>query len=87
MLLFWNRDPSQLNWRLRSYGLFEPFPEEAMRQMTSHITDLHFAPTQLAYDSLFKEDIHADKISQPGNTMDALLLIPPCSIQPDLYLS
>ena len=58
---------------LRSYDLFEPFPEEAMRQMTSRITDLHFAPTKLAYDSLIKENIAADKITMTGNTViDAL---------------
>lgn len=74
LVSFYNRVPVfHVEAGLRSYDLFEPFPEEAMRQMTSRITDLHFAPTQLAYDSLVKEDIHADKISLTGNTViDAL---------------
>ena len=58
---------------LRSYNLFEPFPEEAMRQMTSRITDLHFAPTKLAYQALLHEGIKKDSIVLTGNTViDAL---------------
>jgi UDP-N-acetylglucosamine 2-epimerase (non-hydrolysing) len=74
LVSFYNRVPVfHVEAGLRSYDLFEPFPEEAMRQMTSRITDLHFAPTQLAYDSLIKEDIKKDKIFLTGNTViDAL---------------
>ena len=31
---------------LRSYDIYEPFPEEIMRQMTSRVAQLHFAPTE-----------------------------------------
>lgn len=74
LVSFYNRVPVfHVEAGLRSYDLFEPFPEEAMRQMTSRITDLHFAPTQLAYDSLIKEDIKREKITLTGNTViDAL---------------
>ena len=74
LVSFYNRVPVfHVEAGLRSYDLFEPFPEEAMRQMTSRITDLHFAPTQLAYDSLLREDIKAEKITLTGNTViDAL---------------
>ena len=74
LVSFYNRVPVfHVEAGLRSYNLFEPFPEEAMRQMTSRITDLHFAPTQLAYDSLIKEDIKPEKIFLTGNTViDAL---------------
>ncbi len=74
LVSFYNRVPVfHVEAGLRSYDLFEPFPEEAMRQMTSRITDLHFAPTKLAYDSLIKENIAADKITMTGNTViDAL---------------
>lgn len=74
LVSFYNRVPVfHVEAGLRSYDLFEPFPEEAMRQMTSRITDLHFAPTQLAYDSLVKEDIKKEKIFLTGNTViDAL---------------
>lgn len=71
---FYNRVPVfHVEAGLRSYDLFEPFPEEAMRQMTSRITDLHFAPTQLAYDALIREGIAPKKIKLTGNTViDAL---------------
>ena len=74
LVSFYNRVPVfHVEAGLRSYDLFEPFPEEAMRQMTSRITDLHFAPTQLAYDSLIRENIPASKITLTGNTViDAL---------------
>ncbi len=74
LVSFYNRTPVfHVEAGLRSYDLFEPFPEEAMRQMTSRITDLHFAPTQLAYDSLIREGIAPDKIRLTGNTViDAL---------------
>ncbi len=61
---------------LRSYDLFEPFPEEAIRQMVSRITTLHFAPTKKSAKSLKKEGISKDKIYQVGNTgIDALSLL------------
>lgn len=74
LVSFYNRVPVfHVEAGLRSYDLFEPFPEEAMRQMTARVTDLHFAPTQLAYDSLVRENISPDKITLTGNTViDAL---------------
>lgn len=61
---------------LRSYDLFEPFPEEAMRQMTSRVAQLHFAPTQANKIALLKEGIDEDKISVLGNTViDALFCL------------
>lgn len=74
LVSFYNRVPVfHVEAGLRSYDLFEPFPEEAMRQMTSRITDLHFAPTKLAYESLIQENIKPEKIILTGNTViDAL---------------
>lgn len=61
---------------LRSYDMFEPFPEEAMRQMTSRIADLHFAPTEVNRQALLKENIDANKIHVVGNTViDALFCL------------
>ena len=76
---FYNRIPVfHVEAGLRSYDLFEPFPEEAIRQMTSRVADLHFAPTQLAYDSLLKENIDPKKITLTGNTViDALSCLSP----------
>lgn len=66
---------------LRSHDLREPFPEEAIRQMTSRIAALHFAPTQPAVDSLIQENIDPEKIALTGNTViDALSCLSPKSI-------
>src|SRR5574344_117537 len=61
---------------LRSYDMFEPFPEEAMRQMTSRVADIHFAPTTKNERALLKENIDKNKIHVVGNTViDALFCL------------
>lgn len=61
---------------LRSYNIFEPFPEEVMRQMTSRVTRLHFAPTEKNKQALLKENIPESDIFVVGNTVtDALFCL------------
>ena len=61
---------------LRSYDIYEPFPEEVMRQMTSRVAALHFAPTDVNKEALLKEDITENKIHVVGNTViDALFCL------------
>ncbi len=61
---------------LRSYDIYEPFPEEVMRQMTSRVAALHFAPTGVNKEALLREDISEDKIHVVGNTViDALFCL------------
>lgn len=61
---------------LRSYDIFEPFPEEVMRQMTSRVADLHFAPTEKNRQALLHEDIAESKVFVTGNTViDALFCL------------
>lgn len=61
---------------LRSYDIFEPFPEEVMRQMTSRVAQLHFAPTETNKRALLKENIEESKIHVLGNTViDALFCL------------
>ena len=61
---------------LRSYDIFEPFPEEVMRQMTSRVTQLHFAPTEKNKQALLREGIDEKIISVTGNTViDALFCL------------
>lgn len=61
---------------LRSYDIFEPFPEEIMRQMTSRVADLNFAPTEKNKKALLKEGIKDESIFVTGNTViDALFCI------------
>ncbi len=59
---------------LRSGDKFSPFPEEINRKLVGAIADYHFAPTELAKNSLSKENIH-ENVWVVGNTVvDALLL-------------
>jgi len=61
---------------LRSYDVYEPFPEEVMRQMTSRVAELHFAPTETNKNALLKENIDKNKIYVVGNTViDALFCL------------
>lgn len=60
---------------LRSYDMFQPFPEEINRRLISHITNINFAPTQKAARQLRKENIPGE-IFVTGNTViDALKMI------------
>lgn len=79
LVSFYNRVPVfHVEAGLRSYDLYEPFPEEALRQMTSRISALHFAPTQNAMDALLSENIPMENIKLTGNTViDALSCLSP----------
>lgn len=58
---------------LRSYDIYNPFPEEANRRLVSVVTEIHFAPTALSRDALLAEGVPAAKIVVTGNTVvDAL---------------
>ncbi len=74
---FYNKIPiAHVEAGLRSYDLFEPFPEEAMRQMASRIVDIHLAPTETNKQALLKENISEEKIHIVGNTViDALFCL------------
>jgi len=59
---------------LRTYDINSPFPEEFNRQLTSKITELHFAPTETARQNLLDERVADSQIFVTGNTViDALL--------------
>lgn len=74
---FYNKIPVfHVEAGLRSYDIYEPFPEEVMRQMTSRVAQLHFAPTETNKTALLKENIDEDKIHVIGNTViDALFCL------------
>jgi len=60
---------------LRTFNLDSPWPEEANRVLTSHLADLHFAPTETSRANLLKEGVNDDKIFVTGNTViDALFI-------------
>jgi UDP-N-acetylglucosamine 2-epimerase (non-hydrolysing) len=61
---------------LRTDNLYDPFPEEINRRLTSQITQLHFAPTQMARENLLREGVASKGIFLTGNTViDALLQV------------
>lgn len=67
---FYNRIPvCHVEAGLRSFDLAEPFPEEALRQMVSRITTIHFAPTEKSKQNLIDENVPAEKICVTGNTV------------------
>lgn len=60
---------------LRTQNKYAPFPEEMNRQVIARLTDLHFAPTDLAVSHLQQEGIEGEKIFLVGNTIiDALYI-------------
>ena len=59
---------------LRTNNKLSPFPEEINRQVTSRISDFHFAPTLNSKQNLLNENIREESILVTGNTViDALL--------------
>jgi UDP-N-acetylglucosamine 2-epimerase (non-hydrolysing) len=61
---------------LRTEEKYSPFPEEINRRLTTHISDLHFAPTKRAMENLLREGIRRRSIHVTGNTaVDVLLLV------------
>jgi UDP-N-acetylglucosamine 2-epimerase (non-hydrolysing) len=74
LVAFYNKIPVfHVEAGLRSNNLLEPFPEEALRQMLTRITELHFAPTQNAKIALLAENVDKKRIFITGNTgIDAL---------------
>lgn len=74
---FYNKIPVyHVEAGLRSYDIYEPFPEEVMRQMTTRVADINFAPTEKNKKALLAENIDENKIYVVGNTVtDALFCL------------
>jgi UDP-N-acetylglucosamine 2-epimerase (non-hydrolysing) len=61
---------------LRTFDPNAPFPEEKQRVLTSHLAELHFAPTPRARANLLREGIDPAAVHVTGNTVvDALQTI------------
>ncbi|TLY28023.1 MAG: UDP-N-acetylglucosamine 2-epimerase (non-hydrolyzing) [Ignavibacteria bacterium] len=61
---------------LRTWDKMNPYPEELNRQLTTRLTEFHFAPTEWAKNNLIAEGIKKENIFVTGNTViDALLMI------------
>ena len=61
---------------LRTHTIYNPWPEEINRQITSRIASYNFAPTPLSSENLLMEGVSEESITITGNTViDALTLI------------
>jgi UDP-N-acetylglucosamine 2-epimerase (non-hydrolysing) len=58
---------------LRSYNIYQPWPEEVNRKIIGTIADQHFAPTNVSAAALAAEAVSSENIFVTGNTViDAL---------------
>lgn len=71
---FYNKIPfCHVEAGLRTYDLSSPWPEEFNRRAVALCTDLHFAPTTHAQNSLIAEGVDPAQVIVTGNTViDAL---------------
>ena len=67
---YYNKIPvGHIEAGLRSWDMYNPFPEEANRRLVSVTAEIHFAPTVLARDNLLREGVPNEKIVVTGNTV------------------
>ncbi|TFV97239.1 UDP-N-acetylglucosamine 2-epimerase (non-hydrolyzing) [Algoriphagus kandeliae] len=61
---------------LRTYKMYNPWPEELNRQINSRLSSFHFTPTESSKINLLKEGTLPDSIFVTGNTViDSLQII------------
>ena len=61
---------------LRTWDIWQPFPEEMNRLLTTRLATLHFAATEWAAGNLASEGVPAERIAVTGNTgIDAVLYV------------
>jgi len=61
---------------LRTNNLYNPWPEEANRQVTGVLSDYHFAPTQNSQENLLQENKKIENVIVTGNSViDALFFV------------
>lgn len=69
IIAYYNQIPlGHIEAGLRTYNKFAPFPEEANRQLTSVLSDMHFAPTNVSKSNLLKENVNSNNIYVVGNS-------------------
>lgn len=52
---------------LRTYEKYAPWPEEINRVLTTHLADIHFAPTAQARAALLREGVAPERVFVTGN--------------------
>jgi UDP-N-acetylglucosamine 2-epimerase (non-hydrolysing) len=74
--LYQNVKVAHVEAGLRTHNLRSPWPEEANRQITGRLAELHFAPTEQAKQNLLSEGVATNSVMVTGNTViDALLSV------------
>ena len=82
---FYHRIPvGHIEAGLRTKNKYYPFPEEVNRRLTSHIADIHFAPTERAMLNLLNEGVNKEQIFVTGNTIVDALYMFSCNGTPNL---
>ena len=67
---FYRRVPvAHVEAGLRTWDIFQPWPEEVNRKLAAVVTQLHFAPTPLARENLLAEAVPAKDVVVTGNTI------------------
>jgi UDP-N-acetylglucosamine 2-epimerase (non-hydrolysing) len=70
LVAFYNLIPvAHVEAGLRSYNIYNPFPEEAYRRFISVFATVNFAPTEKAKENLIREGIEEKSIIVTGNTI------------------
>ncbi len=70
LVSFYNKIPvAHVEAGLRSFDIYNPFPEEANRRFISIISSLNLAPTRKAKENLLREGIKEESIIVTGNTI------------------
>jgi len=70
LVAFYNLIPvAHVEAGLRSYDIYNPFPEEAYRRFISVIATVNFAPTRRAKENLIREGVREESIMVTGNTI------------------
>ncbi len=61
---------------LRTWDIWQPFPEEMNRLLATRLTTLHFAATEWAASNLYSEGVPRDRVTVTGQTgIDAVLYV------------
>lgn len=70
LVSFYNKIPiAHVEAGLRSFNIYNPFPEEANRRFISVVSSLNLAPTKRAKENLLREGIKEESIIVTGNTI------------------
>jgi UDP-N-acetylglucosamine 2-epimerase len=75
LVAFYNHIPFyHLEAGLRTFDIYNPYPEEFNRKATSIVASFHFCPTAISKQNLINEGVREDLIQVVGNTVVDVLV-------------